>query len=46
VDIGHLKLKEERKKKQLQQYRETLNNIIISIGRVNKEIAEVKLKRI
>lgn len=46
MDIDHLKLKEERKKKQLQLYRETLNGIILSIGRVNRQIAEIKLKRI
>ena len=46
MDIDHLKLKEEKKKKQLKLYRETLNNIVFSIGKVNKEIAEVKLKRL
>lgn len=45
VDINHLKLKEERKKKELKAYREELNEIILSIGDVNKEIAEAKLKR-
>lgn len=45
MDINHLKLKEERKKKELKAYREELNEIILSIGDANKEIAETKLKR-
>jgi hypothetical protein len=42
VDINHLKLKEEDKKKKLQQYRNNLTNIIIGIGDTNKDILEVK----
>jgi uncharacterized coiled-coil DUF342 family protein len=45
VDIEHLKLKEQRKKKQLQEYRNSLNEIIISIGNVSQQIAQIKLKR-
>jgi hypothetical protein len=45
VDINHLKLKEEGKKKKLQEYRTNLTNIIIGIGDTNKEILEVKDRR-
>jgi len=45
VDINHLKLKEEGKKKKLQEYRNNLTNIIIGIGDTNKEILDVKDRR-
>lgn len=45
MDINHLKLKEEGKKKKLQEYRNNLTDIIIGIGDTNKEILEVKDRR-
>lgn len=46
VDLNHLRLKEERKKKQLEEYRLKMNSIIINIGEVNRKMNEARQARI
>lgn len=46
VDIDHLREKESKKKRQLLSYRTILNDIVLSISNLNKEIEELKQRRV